>query len=125
MGNPSVASASARNDSAFFATRSALVPTARTAERGKPRRRSAKPRERLERAGLGDLIDATVAGEAGAQADGVPQAVQKVDLIVDDPTDLQVENCWIRSSAARVSCFTISVPISYSSKRRYHNAVTA
>src|ERR1051325_7745437 len=41
IGNPSTWRASRRNCGAFFATRSALVPTARTAWRGKPRSRSA------------------------------------------------------------------------------------
>ena len=40
IGKPSAARASRRNCGAFFATRKVLVPTARTAGRGKPRRRS-------------------------------------------------------------------------------------
>jgi len=51
----------------------------------------AEPGERLERPRFRRLIDAPIPGETGAQAHGVAQAVQKVDLIVDDPADLQVE----------------------------------
>src|SRR5882672_7693733 len=42
IGKPRMARASRRNCGEFFATRSALVPTARTAGRAKPRSRSAK-----------------------------------------------------------------------------------
>jgi len=47
--------------------------------------------ERLKRPGPGDVIDAPVARETRAQANGISQAVEKVDLIVDDPAYLQVE----------------------------------
>src|SRR5712691_563592 len=84
MGKPSVASASERKDSAFFATRSAIVPTERTAERGKPRSRSPAPPSCR-------LLDAPVPRATPTQAHRISQAVEKVDLVADDSSDLQVE----------------------------------
>ena len=51
----------------------------------------AEARERLQGPRFRRLIDAPIPRETGAQAHGIAQAVQKVDLIVDDPADLQVE----------------------------------
>ena len=67
IGKPSVSRASRRNAAEFLATRSALVPTARTASRGKPRRRSRELGEHLERARLAGAVDALVGGQPGAE----------------------------------------------------------
>jgi len=90
-GKPSVASASERKDSAFFATRRALVPTARTAERGKPRSRSPKRASASSARDFGRLIDAPVPRETCTQAHRISQVVEQVDLVVDDSADLQVK----------------------------------
>ncbi len=45
----------------------------------------------LERPGFGHLINAPIPRETGSEAHRITQTVQKVDLIVDDPADLQVE----------------------------------
>ena len=61
----------------------------------RPRRKAAQPlaeaRERLERAQLGGTVDALVARQPAAEPHRLAQRVEQVDLVVDDPPDLQVE----------------------------------
>ena len=79
------------NCAAFFATRSVLVPTARTAPGGKPRSRSpnrasaSSARSWVARSRRRSRV------EAAAEPDRLAQRVEEVDLAVDDPSDLEVE----------------------------------
>ena len=91
IGKPSAARASRRNCGAFFATRSALVPTARTALARQAAQALADALERLQRARLRGAVDALFRGQARAQAHHLAQRVERVDLAVDDAAHLQVE----------------------------------
>src|SRR5262249_38834757 len=59
--------------------------------RGEAAKTLCEARQRLQRPGLGKLVDAAVPRKPRSQANRIAQAVQQIDLIVDDPADLQVE----------------------------------
>jgi hypothetical protein len=101
IGKPSTWRASRRNCGAFFATRSALVPTARTAWRGKPRSRSANLASASSAARLRGAVDALVGGEAAAQAHHLAHRVERIDLAVDHAADLAGGSCSSRGRPRR------------------------
>jgi len=92
------------------------VPTARTAERGK---RFQRPRFRR-------LVDTPVARETRAQAHRISQAVEQVDLVVDDPADLQVEAVGPQVEGSQSVLFhDCGARSALYVKRRYHNAAAS
>ena len=91
IGKPSAACASARNCGGVL--RDAERVGADRAHR--PGRKAAQAlaeaRERFERAQLRGAVDALVARQPAAEPHRIAQAVEQIDLVVDDPPDLKVE----------------------------------
>jgi len=126
MGKPSVASASERKDSAFFR----YAQRARAHGAHRRARKAAQPlaeaRERFQRPRFGGLVDASVARETRTQAHRISQAVEQVDLVVDDSADLQVEAVGSQVEGGQSVLFHDCGACSARYvKRRYHNAATA
>ena len=76
---------------AFLATRRELVPTTRTASRGRSRSRSANRASAGKRALLRFGVEVLVGGQSGGQPHRLAQAVQHVELVVLDARDLQAK----------------------------------
>ena len=67
-----------------------LAATARTAPASSPRRRSPK-RRGLQGPRLGRRVEPLVGVEAGGQPDRLLEGIEGIDLVVDDPSDLQAK----------------------------------
>src|SRR6266571_956974 len=86
----------------------------------------AETRKRLQRPRFCRLIDAPVPRETRTQAHRISQAVEQVDLVVNDPADLQVEAVGSQVEGGQSVLFHDCGACSAQYvKRRYHNAAAA
>ena len=86
----------------------------------------AEARERFQGPRFGRLVDAPVPRETRTQAHRISQAVEKVDLVVDDSADLQVEAVGSQvEGGQRVLFHDCGACSARYVKRRYHNAAAA
>jgi hypothetical protein len=86
MGNPSTSSARRRKVPEFFATRSALVPTTRTASAA-CREALGEALQRLQRALLGLLVERSLGCESGGEAHRLLERIEGIDLVAVDAAD--------------------------------------